>query len=256
MRIVLVMCFVFVSSRLGARTARTQKPRSSNRALGDYALGAGSMDKVQLAYHNFTGEKLAIKIVPRANIAISGMNAVSPTAEAAAKQASKEPSKETHPMREAALSMLLHHPYICGMRELITHTNHYYMALDVSRKFSRQIGSAFDYRHHNNVFHRDLKIENIIVAQTGNIKIIDLNLSDVYSPVAHLSTFCRSLYFATPELLNTKVYTGPEIDVWTFGVVLYVVVCGNVPSDDQSMPALPAKSKRGLVECPDWLSAY
>jgi serine/threonine protein kinase len=72
--------------------------------------------------------------------------------------------------------------------------------------------------------------------------------------VAHLSTFCGSLYFAAPELLDAKVYTGPEVDVWSFGVVLYVIVCGKVPFDDVSIPALHAKIKRGLVEYPAWLS--
>lgn len=101
----------------------------------------------------------------------------------------------------------------------------------------------------------DLKIENILISQTGNIKIIDFGLSNLYDPIAHLATFCGSLYFAAPELLNARVYTGPEVDVWSFGVVLYVLVCGKVPFDDQSMPALHAKIKRGLVEYPVWLSA-
>lgn len=101
----------------------------------------------------------------------------------------------------------------------------------------------------------DLKIENILISQTGNIKIIDFGLSNLYDPLNHLSTFCGSLYFAAPELLNARVYTGPEVDVWSFGVVLYVLVCGKVPFDDQSMPALHAKIKRGLVEYPVWLSA-
>ena len=101
----------------------------------------------------------------------------------------------------------------------------------------------------------DLKIENILISQTGNIKIIDFGLSNLYDPASHLSTFCGSLYFAAPELLNAKVYTGPEVDVWSFGVVLYVLVCGKAPFDDQSMPALHAKIKRGLVEYPVWLSA-
>lgn len=93
-----------------------------------------------------------------------------------------------------------------------------------------------------------------MISQTGNIKIIDFGLSNLYDPLGHLSTFCGSLYFAAPELLNAKVYTGPEVDVWSFGVVLYVLVCGKVPFDDQSMPALHAKIKRGLVEYPVWLS--
>ena len=193
----------------------------------------------------------------------------------AAKQAAKDASKEVRTLREAALSQLLYHPYICGMREMIVHAHHYYMVFEyvdggqmldyiishgrlrerAARKFARQIGSALEYCHKNNVVHRDLKIENILISTSGNIKIIDFGLSNLYDPTAHLDTFCGSLYFAAPELLNARVYTGPEVDVWSFGVVLYVLVCGKVPFDDQSMPALHAKIKRGLVEYPMWLSA-
>jgi len=213
--------------------------------------------------------QLAIKILPRV---IPNPN---PSSETAVKAAAKDASKEIRTLREAALSMLLHHPYICGMREMIVHQHHYYMVFEyvnggqmldyiishgrlrerVARKFARQIGSALEYCHKNNVVHRDLKIENILISQTGNIKIIDFGLSNLYDPSSHLGTFCGSLYFAAPELLNAKVYTGPEVDVWSFGVVLYVLVCGKVPFDDQSMPALHAKIKRGLVEYPVWLSA-
>jgi serine/threonine protein kinase len=265
--------------------------RGSSRVLGDYTLGktlgAGSMGKVKLAQHANSDEKvrlsfdflvsigtygppqLAIKILPRV---IPNPN---PSSETAAKAAAKDASKEIRTLREAALSMLLHHPYICGMREMIVHQHHYYMVFEyvnggqmldyiishgrlrerVARKFARQIGSALEYCHKNNVVHRDLKIENILISQTGNIKIIDFGLSNLYDPSSHLGTFCGSLYFAAPELLNAKVYTGPEVDVWSFGVVLYVLVCGKVPFDDQSMPALHAKIKRGLVEYPVWLSA-
>ncbi|KAJ7853696.1 Pkinase-domain-containing protein [Mycena olivaceomarginata] len=247
---------------------RSHKPKRTNRVLGDYTLsktlGAGSMGKVKLATHNITGEKLAVKILPRARI----------NPAASSKEAAKEASKEVRTLREAGLSLLLHHPYICGMREMIVHPNHYYMVFEyvnggqlldfiiahgrlretVARKFARQIASALDYCHRNNVVHRDLKIENILISQTGNIKIIDFGLSNLYNPAAHLSTFCGSLYFAAPELLNAKVYTGPEVDVWSFGVVLYTLVCGKVPFEDESMPALHAKIKRGLVEYPVWLS--
>jgi len=282
-------------------------PRTrSSKLLGDYTLaktlGAGSMGKVKLATHNLSGEKvslsfflslhpltslqLAVKILPRLH-----PSPHTPLSDSAAKQAAKDASKEIRTLREAALSMLLYHPYICGMREMIVHQHHYYMVFEyvnggqmldyiishgrlrerVARKFARQIASAIDYCHQNNVVHRgpsfffsfflffphtplDLKIENILISQTGNIKIIDFGLSNLYDPLSHLSTFCGSLYFAAPELLNARVYTGPEVDIWSFGVVLYVLVCGKVPFDDQSMPALHAKIKRGLVEYPVWLT--
>ena len=214
----------------------------------------------------------AVKIIPRYNEATRKEEPLSP--EEAEKQRQKDESKETRTVREAAISLLLHHPYICGMREFITHASHHYMVFEcidggqmldyiishgrlrerAARKFARQIGSALEYCHRNSIVHRDLKIENILISKSGNIKIIDFGLSNLYAPDRHLSTFCGSLYFAAPELLNAKVYTGPEVDVWSFGIVLYVLVCGKVPFDDQSMPALHAKIKRGLVEYPAWLS--
>ncbi|BGP36933.1 Serine/threonine-protein kinase [Rhodotorula kratochvilovae] len=278
----------------------------SRRALGEWqltkTLGAGSMGKVKLGVSQVTGEKVAIKIIPRFTstaaaqrqaeqarhdqqqaLAVSpadpGAAAASkkaePTASFIAKAASKDASKEVRTVREGSLCLLLHHPYICGMREMLVYPHHYYFVQEYvnggqmldyiishgrlrersARKFARQIGSALEYCHANSIVHRDLKIENILISKTGNIKIIDFGLSNLYSPVSHLSTFCGSLYFAAPELLNAKPYTGPEVDVWSFGIVLYVLVCGKVPFDDQSMPALHAKIKRGQVEYPTWLSA-
>ena len=100
----------------------------------------------------------------------------------------------------------------------------------------------------------DLKIENILISSTGNIKIIDFGLANLYDPLDHLETLCGS-YFPAPEILNGKIYTGPEVDVWSFGVVLYIMVCGKVPFDDTSTSALFAKIKRGLVDYPVWISA-
>ena len=118
--------------------------------------------------------QLAVKILPRVTPQTASGVAASANPEAAAKQASKDASKEIRTLREAALSMLLHHPYICGMREMIVHQHHYYMVFEyvnggqmldyiishgrlrerVARKFARQIGSALDYCHRNNVVHR------------------------------------------------------------------------------------------------------
>ena len=184
-------------------------------------------------------------------------------------------SKEIRTAREAAIVSLLSHPYICGMRDVVRTNYHWYMLFEYvnggqmldyiishgrlkekqARKFARQIASALDYCHRNSIVHRDLKIENILISKTGDIKIIDFGLSNLFSPRNMLKTFCGSLYFAAPELLQAKQYTGPEVDVWSFGIVLYVLVCGKVPFDDQSMPQLHAKIKKGHVDYPPWLSA-
>ena len=224
------------------------------------------MGKVKLARNKETGEQVAVKIVPRGSN--DGEHRTSAERERA------DHSKEVRTAREAAIVTLADHPYICGMRDVIRTNYHWYMLFEYvnggqmldyiishgrlkekqARKFGRQIASALDYCHRNSIVHRDLKIENILISKTGDIKIIDFGLSNLFSPRNHLKTFCGSLYFAAPELLQAKQYTGPEVDVWSFGIVLYVLVCGKVPFDDQSMPQLHAKIKKGNVEYPPWLT--
>ncbi|KAH0288484.1 protein kinase, partial [Aureobasidium melanogenum] len=229
-------------------------------------IGAGSMGKVKLARNKETGEQVAVKIVPRQS---------TDEHRNAQDRERADHSKEVRTAREAAIVTLVDHPYICGMRDVVRTNYHWYMLFEYvnggqmldyiishgrlkekqARKFGRQIASALDYCHRNSIVHRDLKIENILISKTGDIKIIDFGLSNTFSPKGLLKTFCGSLYFAAPELLQAKAYTGPEVDVWSFGIVLYVLVCGKVPFDDQSMPQLHAKIKKGAVEYPPWLSA-
>lgn len=238
------------------------------------------MGKVKLARHNSTGEKCAVKIVPRAAKLYQRAHANDPppkTHEEAAhrqKEFEKEIARDKRTIREGALGRLLFHPHICRLYEMVPMTNHYYMLFEYveggqlldyivshgslnekyARKFARGVASALDYCHRNNVVHRDLKIENIMINQKGDIKIIDFGLSNLYSPQSLLKTYCGSLYFAAPELLSAKPYTGPEVDVWSFGVVLYVLVCGKVPFDDPVVSVLHEKIKRGNVEYPSFIS--
>ena len=223
------------------------------------------MGKVKLAKNLETGEQVAVKIVPRQSTDEHRNDRDRERA---------DHSKEVRTAREAAIVTLLNHPYICAMRDVVRTDYHWYMLFEYvnggqmldyiishgrlkekqARKFGRQIASALDYCHRNSIVHRDLKIENILISKTGDIKIIDFGLSNLFSPKNHLKTFCGSLYFAAPELLQARQYTGPEVDIWSFGIVLYVLVCGKVPFDDQSMPQLHAKIKRGVVDYPTWLS--
>ncbi|RFU36313.1 hypothetical protein B7463_g45, partial [Scytalidium lignicola] len=247
--------------------SRTTIPAQSGNWVLGKTIGAGSMGKVKLARRVEGGEQVAVKIVPRGSTDDGGH-------QSRADRERADHSKEVRTAREAAIVTLLDHPYICGMRDVVRTTYHWYMLFEFvnggqmldyiishgrlkekqARKFSRQIASALDYCHRNSIVHRDLKIENILISKTGDIKIIDFGLSNLFSPRNHLKTFCGSLYFAAPELLQARAYTGPEVDVWSFGIVLYVLVCGKVPFDDQSMPALHAKIKKGIVDYPNWLS--
>ncbi|PVI05961.1 serine/threonine protein kinase-like protein Kin1 [Periconia macrospinosa] len=246
------------------RRTAISAPNTGQWALGK-TIGQGSMGKVKLAKHTDNGEQVAVKIVPRQS---------TDTHHSQADRERADHSKEVRTAREAAIVSLLNHPYICGMRDVVRTNYHWYMLFEYvnggqmldyiishgrlkekqARKFARQIASALDYCHRNSIVHRDLKIENILISKTGDIKIIDFGLSNLFSPRNLLKTFCGSLYFAAPELLQAKQYTGPEVDVWSFGIVLYVLVCGKVPFDDQSMPQLHAKIKKGHVDYPPWLS--
>ncbi|KAJ9156944.1 Non-specific serine/threonine protein kinase [Coniochaeta hoffmannii] len=246
--------------------SRTTIPTQSGKWILGKTIGAGSMGKVKLAKKEDSNEQVACKIIPR----------LSPDdgQHSRAERERADQSKEIRTAREAAIVTLLNHPHICGLRDVVRTNYHWYMLFEYvnggqmldyiishgklkekqARKFSRQIASALDYCHRNSIVHRDLKIENILISKTGDIKIIDFGLSNLFAPKGHLKTFCGSLYFAAPELLQARAYTGPEVDVWSFGIVLYVLVCGKVPFDDQSMPALHAKIKKGVVDYPSWLS--
>ncbi|KAL6454853.1 KIN1 Serine/threonine protein kinase KIN1 [Candida maltosa Xu316] len=268
----------------GVSHSSNPSSKSKLKSIGDWdfvkTIGAGSMGKVKLAQHNTTHEICAVKIIPRAAKLYQRAHANDPppqtTQEAAQrhKEFEKEIARDKRTIREGALGRLLYHPFICRLYEMVPMTNHYYMLFEYieggqmldyivahgslkerhARKFARGIGSALDYCHRNNVVHRDLKIENIMINEKGDIKIIDFGLSNLYAPRNLLKTYCGSLYFAAPELLSAKPYIGPEVDVWSFGVVLYVLVCGKVPFDDQSVSVLHEKIKKGNVEYPNFLS--
>ncbi|KAI8342358.1 kinase-like domain-containing protein [Chlamydoabsidia padenii] len=186
----------------------------------------------------------------------------------------KPSEREQRTRREMTIMHLLQHPNICRLEDWACEQNEYYLFLEYvdggqlldyiirhgklkekqARKFARQIVSALDYCHRNAIVHRDLKIENILITRDENIKIIDFGLSNFYSTHSLLNTFCGSLYFAAPELLRAHDYIGPEVDVWSFGVVLFVLVSGRVPFDDTSLPVLHQKIKAGVVDYPEHLT--
>ena len=118
----------------------------------------------------------------------------------------------------------------------------------------QQIISGVEYCHEYRVVHRDLKPENLLLDTGYNIKIADFGLSNMMVDGNFLETSCGSPNYAAPEVIAGCIYSGPEVDVWSCGVILYALLCGSLPFDDESIPNLFKKIKSGRFKMPMLLS--
>lgn len=231
--------------------------KESNR-IGKYqivkTLGEGSFGKVKLAYHTTTGQRVALKIINRKTLAKSDM--------------------QGRIEREISYLRLLNHPHIIKLYDVIKSKEEIIMVIEYAgkelfeyivqngrmkdqqaRRFFQQIIAAIDYCHSHKIVHRDLKPENLLLDDQLNIKIADFGLSNIMSDGNFLKTSCGSPNYAAPEVISGKLYAGPEVDVWSCGVILYVMLCGRLPFDDESIPALFKKISNGVYTLPHDLSS-
>uniref|UniRef100_A0A673LHJ8 Maternal embryonic leucine zipper kinase n=1 Tax=Sinocyclocheilus rhinocerous TaxID=307959 RepID=A0A673LHJ8_9TELE len=217
-------------------------------------IGSGGFAKVKLGRHILTGEKVAIKIMekkdlgddlPRVKIEIEAMKNLS-------------------------------HQHVCRLYHVIETSSKIYMVLEYcpggelfdyiiakdrlseeeTRVFFHQIISAMAYVHSQGYAHRDLKPENLLIDEDHNLKLIDFGLCA--KPKGGLGfellTCCGSPAYAAPELIQGKAYIGSEADVWSMGVLLYALLCGFLPFDDDNCMVLYRKITRGKYSNPHWLS--
>ncbi|WUR04795.1 serine/threonine-protein kinase [Vairimorpha necatrix] len=218
-------------------------------------LGTGSSSKVVLTVNTINNEQVAIKIIKR-------------------KSSHEFKKSDSRIFREIVMSTLINHPYIVRLKDFLFSKSYYFLIFEyvngkqlydlivdegflqekVARRYFRQIVSAISYIHNNSIVHRDLKIENILLDENDNIKIIDFGLSNFYDNKMLLNTFCGSLYFAAPELLKGNRYCGPEIDIWSLGVILFVLLNGSVPFDDKEVTQLQDKIKAGNFQFTNGIS--
>jgi len=209
---------------------------------------------VKLATHVVTGHKVAVKILNKAKIKQLGM--------------------EEKVQREINILHLCTHPHIIRLYEVIdTPTdiflvNEYVsggelfdyivskgrLSADEARNFFHQIVSGVEYCHFQKIVHRDLKPENLLLDANLNIKIADFGLSNLMRDGDFLRTSCGSPNYAAPEVISGHLYAGPEVDVWSCGVILYALLCGSLPFDDESIPNLFKKIKSGMYSLPSHLS--
>lgn len=209
---------------------------------------------MKLATHAVTGHKVAVKILNKAKIKQLGM--------------------EEKVQREINILHLCTHPHIIRLYEVIdTPTdiflvNEYVsggelfdfivskgrLSADEARNFFHQIISGVEYCHFQKIVHRDLKPENLLLDDNHNIKIADFGLSNLMRDGDFLRTSCGSPNYAAPEVISGHLYAGPEVDVWSCGVILYALLCGSLPFDDESIPNLFKKIKSGMYALPTHLS--
>ncbi|KAL3526550.1 hypothetical protein ACH5RR_011206 [Cinchona calisaya] len=189
-------------------------------------LGSGSFSKVKLAKHVITGREVAIKILKCRNKTNNGM-------ELDLDGKCNIGMEGENVKREDEIMKLIRHPHIVRLYEIIC---------------------GVECCHEKNVVHRDLKLENILLDSRCNVKIADFGLSNMVTDGILQKTACGSPQNAAPEVISLKEY-GPQVDIWSCGVILYVLLCGSLPFDDANIPNLLNKIKGGLKTLPDHISA-
>nr|XP_020482161.2 serine/threonine-protein kinase SIK2-like [Labrus bergylta]XP_029131708.1 serine/threonine-protein kinase SIK2-like [Labrus bergylta] len=208
-------------------------------------LGKGNFAVVKLARHKVTKTQVAIKIIDKTRLNPSNLEKI---------------------YREVQIMKLLNHPHIIKLYQVMETKDMLYivteyakngemfdhltsngrMSEDEARKKFWQILTAVDYCHRHHIVHRDLKTENLLLDANMNIKLADFGFGNFYNAGEPLSTWCGSPPYAAPEVFEGKEYEGPQLDIWSLGVVLYVLVCGSLPFDGHSLPALRQRVTEGF----------
>ncbi|XP_058515497.1 uncharacterized protein LOC131478886, partial [Ochotona princeps] len=217
-------------------------------------LGVGTFGKVKLGHHQKTGKKVAVKIINKAKMEAMDMH--------------------EKIRREIKILQSLSHPHVIRLYELIDTPTDIFLAMEYvqggelfdhvvqrtrvpeyeARHFFQQIVSGVDYCHRHMVCHRDLKPENVLLDEELNVKVGDFGLSNFLRDGAFLKTSCGSPNYASPEVVSGKSYAGTEVDVWSLGVILYALLCGSLPFDDEHVPNLFKKIRHGNFLLPGHLS--
>jgi serine/threonine protein kinase len=125
------------------------------------------------------------------------------------------------------------------------------LSVEEALQYFQQIISAVDYCHRFNIAHRDLKPENLLLDRDNNIKVADFGMAAWEGGVAMLETSCGSPHYASPEVVQGKAYKGYTSDIWSCGVILYALLVGRLPFDDENIRHLLEKVKRGKYMMPD-----
>ncbi|KAM8989507.1 serine/threonine-protein kinase SIK2 [Ara ararauna] len=216
-------------------------------------LGKGNFAVVKLARHRITRSEVAIKIIDKSQLDAVNLEKI---------------------YREVQIMKMLDHPHIIKLYQVMETKSMLYLVTEFAkngeifdylashgrlsesearRKFW-QILSAVEYCHGRKIVHRDLKAENLLLDNNMNIKIADFGFGNFYKSGEPLTTWCGSPPYAAPEVFEGQQYEGPQLDIWSMGVVLYVLVCGALPFDGPTLPILRQRVLEGRFRIPYFMS--
>ncbi|MBA0728524.1 hypothetical protein Golax_001417, partial [Gossypium laxum] len=240
-----------------------EKGKTGHPALlhGKYELGRmlghGTFAKVYLARHVTTGKSVAMKVVGKEKVIRVGMM--------------------EQIQREISVMNMVKHPNIVELHEVMASKSKIYFAMelvrggelfskivqgrlkeDLVRVYFQQLVSAVDFCHSRGVYHRDLKPENLLLDDDGNLKVTDFGLSAFSEHLKQdglLYTTCGTPAYVAPEVIAKKGYDGSKADIWSCGVILYVLLAGFLPFQDDNLVSMYRKIYRGDFKCPPWFSS-
>uniref|UniRef100_A0A674MNG4 non-specific serine/threonine protein kinase n=1 Tax=Takifugu rubripes TaxID=31033 RepID=A0A674MNG4_TAKRU len=244
------------SRSLGARCRNSIALCSDEQPhIGNYRLlktiGKGNFAKVKLARHILTGREVAIKIIDKTQLNPTSLQKVFVRFVVTI---SLFVAVQLFEVIETEKTLYLIMEYASGGEVFDYLVAHGRMKEKEARAKFRQIVSAVHYCHQKNIVHRDLKAENLLLDADSNIKIADFGFSNEFSVGSKLDTFCGSPPYAAPELFQGKKYDGPEVDIWSLGVILYTLVSGSLPFDGQNLKELRERVLRGKYRIPFYMS--
>ncbi|KAK0069241.1 serine/threonine-protein kinase SIK2, partial [Biomphalaria pfeifferi] len=217
-------------------------------------IGKGNFAVVKLAKHRITKTEVAIKIIDKTQLDEANLKKV---------------------YREVQIMKLISHNHIIKLYQVMETKNMLYLVSEYApngeifdyiaqhgrmsepeaRKKFWQILSAVEYCHNHRIVHRDLKAENLLLDANMNIKIADFGFGNFFEQNEQLATWCGSPPYAAPEVYEGKKYLGPQIDIWSLGVVLYVLVCGALPFDGANLQVLRDRVLSGRFRIPYFMSS-
>lgn len=250
--------------RMHRRSKRGVDPKMIGLWKIGRTLGSGASGRVRMARHSKTGQYAAVKIISK-GVLNSHMSLG---------HADEEAQKVLHAIeREIVIMKLIDHPNIMRLYDVWETSTELYLILEYieggelfdylcnrgklstseALGYFQQIMVAVDYCHHFNIAHRDLKPENLLLDKDNNIKVADFGMAAWQGKTNLLQTACGSPHYAAPEVVMGRAYNGACSDIWSCGIVLYALLAGKLPFDDDDMGVLLDKVKIGKFMMPTHL---